>query len=159
MGYRLHYLTEYKKQYSDCARFSNCVPTINELFEWLNYRADHNNYYYWYDGNFPSATQVIEWEKDGVSDAIDTLRNMVAANNSWKDIPVYTCKDFELANKLEAEGIPHSDGDWSIDQHLRKNLIDLEQTDGITVQAVADFLKDALANAEPTIDYVRFEWV
>lgn len=147
MGVRLHYLTEYKKEYSETARFSNCVPTINQLFEWLDQRNDYSRF--WYDQDFPDISQVLEWDKYGVEDAINLLEEIATANQSWVDIPEYSSDPKEEWQ---------SDRDWSMSKHLRDNLIYLEKTEGITPVAVRAFLWDAYLHCESAVDYIRFEW-
>jgi hypothetical protein len=116
---------------------------LNHLFNWLNDRADHL-YYFWYNEDSLECSYVIEWQRDGVKDAIAILRKMDEVGESWDDIPLEGSAGF---------------GDWSISEWLQNRLNVAEVNAGITPRKVADFLQGALEEGEPDIEYVRFEWL
>lgn len=142
MGLRLHYCEEYKVRHSQDTIGNYNAETINYLFDWLDGQYDTSSL--WYSSEFIESSDYLEWNKEGVRDAIALLCEMDRVGESWKDIPLKEDK---------------GEGYWSIESWLRKNLCHAEEHSGITPKRVADFLQSALDNGEKEIDYVRFSWI
>lgn len=143
MSLCLHYCEAYKVRYSHAAIGNWQQEPLNYLFNWLDRRADHP-YYFWYNEDSLEYSDVLEWQKEGVAEAISILREMDRAGESWNNIPL--------------DGSDGS-GDWSMSEWLQNKLNVAEVNHGITPKSVADFLQDALDNGEPELDYVRFTWL
>ena len=140
----LHYCKEYRVEYSAGAlNYNSDIEMINYLFDWLNYRTEHM-YDIDFDANDIGYSKYVDWNKEGVKEAIVILHQMNDAHETWQDIPVW---------------IDESNGDWSIDRWLRDSLVEAEKKSGFTPLKLANFLQDALDNGEQSIDYIRFTWL
>ena len=141
MGYRLHFCTEYVKKYSGNSRFNHNTTAINNLFEWLNNRADFATDFYHNTDDLDTADE-LEWSRKGVDNAIAILKDMIDTGKSWADIPIYG--EYE--------------GDWSMSEWLSNILQEAEEHDGITPEYVYDFLCDASKNSDQRDAMIHFEW-
>ena len=130
MSYCLHYCEEYKVRHS-----RNCIANwqqekINNVLKSL---TEYNNGNFWFSDESIDYSDRIEIGKDTLKDII---RQLYCAGDEWGDVK-----------------LPEDDNEY-----LQPMLSQLGQED-ITPCKLADFLSDALLNSEPTLDYVRFEWL
>ena len=150
MSLNLHFCEEYKVRHSQTTVCDgNECNAINRLFEWLNNRAEHRHILSGNDQDF-AFSDYLEWDKEGVREALSILRDMDRANETWRDIPTYSPMP---TNHTE------SSGDWSMDKWQKDELVYAEKVHKITPKRMADFLQDALDNCEESIDYIVFLWI
>lgn len=131
MSLCLHYCEEYKVRHSHRCIANWQQEELNQILFALSEKHIQCCDDFWFNDDDLSASSYVEISKAVVKDIIPDL---LIAGDEWSD------------------ALPTDD------HILQRYMSELGQAD-VTPRTLAHFLTDALENAEPTTDFIRFEWV